>query len=167
VCNREPYSIPLAQPKKAVTQDTPDQIERACTALSIAYARAIDFRDYHALIELFTPDGSLDVGEPLHGRDAIWAALMQRPDELRSRHVISNVFIEALNADTARGVSYLTLYRHHGEASVRHGPAPLTGPAAVGHYEDRFVRLAQPDGSHQWLFQSRRLHLAFRDPAAF
>lgn len=132
-------------------------IERACTQLSIAYARAIDFRDYDAFVLLFTEDGVLDVGRPLHGRDAIRESLRHRPDELRSRHVISNVFIDALSPDEARGISYFTLYRHHGEESVRFGPVPLTGPAAVGHYEDRFVRT-----DAGWLFRSRRAQIAFR-----
>ncbi len=139
-----------------------ERIEQACTRLSIAYARAIDFRDYDAFLELFTEDAVLDVGRPLHGREAIRESLQRRPDELRSRHVVSNVFVDVLGPDDARGISYLTLYRHHGAASLRREPAPLTGPAAVGHYQDRFVRSA--DG---WLFKSRRLHLAFQDPEAF
>jgi ketosteroid isomerase-like protein len=137
-------------------------IERACTALSIAYARAVDFRDYDAFVLLFTEDATLDVGRPLHGREAIRESLRRRPDELRSRHVITNVFIDVLSPDSARGISYLTLYRHHGEESVRRGPVPLQGPAAVGHYEDRFTRT-----NAGWLFSARRAHLAFRDAAQF
>ncbi len=139
-----------------------EHIRRACTALSIAYARAIDFRDYDAFLELFTEDAVLDAGRRLDGREAIRASLRHRDDRLRSRHVISNVFIDVLSAEEARGVSYLTLYRHHGEASLGPAPAPLSGPAAVGHYEDRFVRTGA-----SWLFRARRLHLAFRDPEQF
>lgn len=138
------------------------RIERACTALSIGYARAIDFRDQDALLELFVDDATLEVGETLHGRAAIRDWLGRRPDELRSRHVVSNVFVDVLSHDEARGISYLTLYRHLGAESVRFGPAPLRGPAAVGHYEDRFVR-----GADGWRFRSRRLHLAFKNPEAF
>lgn len=137
-------------------------IERACTALSHAYARAVDFRDQDALVELFTPDAILTVGESLEGRDAIRAWIRARPDEVRSRHVISNAFVDVIDADSARGIAYLTLYRHEGPESLRHGPVPLSGPAAVGHYEDRFVRTA--DG---WRFSTRRLQLAFRDAGRF
>jgi 3-phenylpropionate/cinnamic acid dioxygenase small subunit len=145
-----------------MTEDDIASIERACTQLSIAYARAVDFRDYDAFVALFTEDATLDVGRALHGREAIRESLDRRPDELRSRHVISNVFIEVLSPHAARGISYLTLYRHHGEESVRFGPVPLHGPAAVGHYEDRFVRT-----DAGWRFGSRRAHLAFRDPDQF
>ena len=132
-------------------------IERACEALSIAYARAVDFRDYDTFVTLFTEDGELDTGTPLEGRAAIRDALSHRPDELRSRHVITNVFIDVLSATEARGISYITLYRHVGPESLKGAPVPLDGPAAVGHYEDRFVRTASG-----WLFKRRKLHLAFR-----
>lgn len=137
-------------------------IERACESLSIAYARAVDFRDYEALVGLFVSDGSLIVGRELKGQDAIRASLMSRPDALRSRHVLTNSFIDVLNAHEARGIAYLTLYRHQGDASLGAGPVDFAGPAAVGHYEDRFVET--PEG---WRFRSRRLHLAFRNPELF
>lgn len=138
------------------------RIEQACSALSISYARAIDFRDQDAFAALFADDATLHVDEPLRGREAILGFLARRPDEVRSRHVISNVFIDVLSEDEARGISYLTLYRYQGPESLRFAAVPLRGPAAVGHYEDRFVRA---DGG--WLFRSRRLHLAFKDPEAF
>ncbi|MDZ7670608.1 MAG: nuclear transport factor 2 family protein [Gammaproteobacteria bacterium] len=144
-------------------QDTDiEHIERACSALSISYARAIDFRDYDAFLELFTDDAVLDTGQPLEGLDAIRASLAGRDDRLRTRHVISNVFVDVLSTDAARGIAYLTLYRHRGDDSLRPGAVPLAGPAAVGHYEDRFART-----SEGWRFRSRRLHVAFRDPAQF
>lgn len=132
-------------------------IRDECEALSFAYARAVDFRDYDAFVELFTEDGVLEVGAPLAGRQAIRDAIMQRPDQLKSRHVLTNVFIDVQDENTARGISYLTLYRHHGPESLEPGPIEFDGPAAVGHYEDQFVRTA--DG---FRFKRRRLHLAFR-----
>jgi ketosteroid isomerase-like protein len=140
------------------TMTEQDAVVRACEQLSIAYARAVDFRDYDTLVRLFTEDGVLDVtGTPLQGRAAIAKAIFSRPDELRSRHVLTNIFIDVLGADEARGISYLTLYRHVGPESLTGAPAPLDGPAAVGHYEDRFART--PEG---WRFVRRQLHLAFR-----
>ncbi len=136
-------------------------IERACEQLSIAYARAIDFRDYDTFVRLFAIDGVMDVGQPIVGREAIAAAVSKRPDELRSRHVLTNHFVEVMDASTARGIAYLSLYRHVGPESLEAGPAPLLGPAAVGHYEDRYVL-----ENDVWRFAKRKLHLAFRKPAA-
>jgi len=143
----------MAKQKVAGERDIRDE----CEALSIAYARAVDFRDYDAFVELFAEDGVLDVGAPLEGRKAIREAIMRRPDELKSRHVLTNVFIDVQDENTARGISYLTLYRHQGPESLAPGPIEFDGPAAVGHYEDQFVRTAEG-----FRFRRRRLHLAFR-----
>ncbi|MDH3644664.1 MAG: nuclear transport factor 2 family protein [Gammaproteobacteria bacterium] len=138
-------------------------IQRDCEALSIAYARAIDFRDYDDFITLFAEDAALDLGRPMLGREAIRASISQRPDGLRSRHVISNIFIDVIDTDNARGISYLTLYRHlSDDPNPPAQPIDEALPAAVGHYQDQFVR-----ATVGWRFQSRTLHLAFRDPAAF
>ena len=139
-----------------------DEIVSACQSLSIAYARAVDFRDYDAFAELFAEDGVLDTGRPLNGKDAIAKSIKQRSDELRSRHVLTNIFIDVIDEDNARGISYLTLYRHVGKASLEVGPAPFDGPAAVGHYEDRFVRT-----DLGWRFARRKLQFAFKNDAYF
>ena len=98
-----------------------------------------------------TPAGSSRVGKPSAHRCG------SEPDVLRSRHVLTNIFIDPVDSDHARGISYLSLYRHVGEESLAAEPIPFDGPAAVGHYEDRFVRTG--DG---WRFERRVLHLAFR-----
>ena len=138
-------------------------IQHDCEALSIAYARAIDFRDYDDFVALFADDGVLDVGRSVQGREAIAKSIAKRPDTLRSRHVITNIFVDVVDADHARGISYLTLYRQVSDPSgAPREPVPSALPAAVGHYQDQFIRL-----TNGWRFQSRTLHLAFRDPAAF
>jgi SnoaL-like domain len=135
-------------------------IERECEQLMVAYARGVDFRDYDNVASLFTENGVLDVGSRMEGRAAIQAALTRRPYELRSRHVLTNLFVDVVDRDTARGICYLTLYRHVGPESLERGPVELEGPAAVGHYEDRFVRT-----SAGFRIAQRTLHLAFRSSA--
>ena len=80
--------------------------------------------------------------------------------------MITNVFVDVVDEDRARGIAYLTLYRHVADTPSIPGPgsepAANTRPAAVGHYQDQFARTA--DG---WRFKARTLHLAFRDPEAF
>ncbi|MEM8768287.1 MAG: nuclear transport factor 2 family protein [Pseudomonadota bacterium] len=141
----------------ALTSADLDAIRRACEALSIAYARAVDFRDYDTVPELFTEGGVLDTTEPVEGRAAIAARMLSRPDELRSRHVLTNIFIDVLSPTEARGISYLTLYRHIGPESLTGEPVPFEGPAAIGHYEDRFEKTDEG-----WRIQRRKLHFAFR-----
>ena len=133
------------------------EIERACERLSIAYAHHVDFKDYDAYVELFADDCRLDLGTVIEGKAAIRAWLAQRPERLRSRHVFTNILIEVVDADHARGITYLTLYRHIGDESLSNDPIDFAGPAGVGHYEDEFVRTAAG-----WRFASRRVHIAFR-----
>jgi hypothetical protein len=74
--------------------------------------------------------------------------------------VISNIYVDVIDEHQARGIAYLTLYRHIGPETL--ATRQVCSPAAVGHYEDRFEKL---DG--QWLFARRKLHLAFRNPEFF
>ena len=138
------------------------EIERACEQLSIAYARHVDFKEYDRFVELFTEDGYLDAGGALEGRAAIRRWLAQRSDRLRSRHVFTHISVEVIDADHARGITYLSLYRHVGDESLADDPIALAGPAAVGHYEDEFVRT--PSG---WRIARRVLRMAFLRADAF
>jgi hypothetical protein len=135
-------------------------IERACERLSVAYARAVDFRDYDAFVELFADDACLELGMRLEGKDAIRRSMEARAEDIRTRHVLTNIFVEAQDSSHARGTVYLTLYRHIGLDSMRDAPVPSTLPTAVGHYDDAYVLTAAG-----WRFQTRTLHVAFRNPA--
>lgn len=134
-------------------------IERACEQLSVAYARAVDFREYDSFVELFDNDALLDLGMRLEGKAAIRESMKMRGSDIRTRHVLTNIFIEVQDSLHARGISYLTLYRHVGAASARNAPVPSILPTAIGHYEDTFVKT--PAG---WRFKTRTLHVAFRNP---
>ena len=81
----------------SLSQSERDDIERSCRRLSIAYARGVDLEDYDLVADCFTQDGELDTGRPLNGREVIRGALKQRPDTLRSRHVLTNIFIEGIH----------------------------------------------------------------------
>ena len=77
-------------------------IERACEQLSVAYARAVDFRDYDAFVELFANDALLDLGMQIEGKQAIRESMQKRSDEIRSRHVLTNISIEVQDSQHAR-----------------------------------------------------------------
>ena len=144
-----------------------DDIERmmiqdACAALSIAYARHVDFAEYDECAELFADDGYLNAGGPLEGREKIRKGMHRRSAKLRSRHVLTNIHIDVLDADHARGISYLTLFRHIGEESLQSDPVEFDAPAAVGHYADDFVRTEEG-----WKIARRVLELAFRNSSKF
>ena len=74
------------EPTQTLDPTRARDIRDECEALSIAYARAVDFRDYDSFVELFAEDGELDTGAPLIGRESIKKALGRRPDELVLAH---------------------------------------------------------------------------------
>lgn len=137
-------------------------IELACSRLSILYARMVDFKTYELVDEIFSEDALLDAGGPLQGRDKIRRGMERRNPKLRSRHILTNIFIDVIDAEHARGTSYLSLYRHIGDESLEDKPIEFAGPAAVGEYQDEFVKTAGG-----WRIASRVLHMQFIRAAAF
>ena len=135
------------------------EIEWECEKLSIAYARYVDYKEYDKFVQLFAPDGVLTLtGKPIVGHEKLIKSFDYRPDSLRSRHVLTNIYTHASDENHAEGISYLTLYRHPGEDIEGNdsGPRDITGPSAIGHYADKFIKTE--DG---WRFASRSLHFAF------
>jgi len=137
-------------------------IQRECEALSIDYARHLDFKNYDAFIDLFTDDLHLDAGGPIDGKEHLRRAMARRPDSLRSSHVLTNIHVDVLDSVSATGIAYLSLYRHIGAESELPEPVEFSAPAAVGHYTDKFVRT-----SEGFRIASRVLSFAFRNSAKF
>jgi len=118
------------------------------------HAWLIDHGEAGAVGKLFAEDGALyGIGPDKIGRAAIaeWGRQRAAMTERRSRHLQSNILIEPVARDAARGWVALTLYRHDGP-----GEGSAT-PLLVAEYADRYVR--EPDGS--WLFAERRLAVLF------
>ena len=137
-------------------------IERVCEKLSIAYAHHLDFQRCAEFADLFAQDGILDVNGEVAGREAIAKAMHSRSPKIHSRHVLTNILIDVIDHAKARGISYLSLYRHIGEESLNDKVIAMSATSAVGHYSDEFVPT-----NEGWRFAKRSLSLAFRDPTAF
>jgi 3-phenylpropionate/cinnamic acid dioxygenase small subunit len=121
-----------------------EAIERECARLVLRSLRAFDERDWTGYSQLFTEDGVFvranAPAEPLLGREAIRRALAQRPASRVTRHLCTNLEIDVLDEERARGFCYLLLYA--GDASQ---PEAVLGRAAdgvqrLGEYRDTFVR---------------------------
>jgi hypothetical protein len=118
------------------------------------HAWLIDHGEADKVGELFTEGGALHgIGPDKVGRAAIteWGRQRAAMTERRSRHVQSNILIEPVAPDAARGWVALTLYRHDGP-----GEGSAT-PLLIAEYADRYAR--EPDGT--WLFAERRLTVLF------
>lgn len=135
---------------------TRNLIEQACVRLIVEYTHLVDHGEAARIADLFTDDGTC---MSAHGRPAIRKFLQARQDNAgrMSRHVCTNTHVDVMDETSARGVTYLTLYRHDGEPGPR--VAPLLGPTLLGEYRDSF-ELAS-DG---WRFKRRELVIDFLAP---
>jgi hypothetical protein len=125
-------------------------IEEECRKLVLRFAKYNDDWDHEALAALFVEDSTfarpLDPDLPYYGRDRIHAIFRDRKPRL-TRHVMTNILIDVVSADEARGSSYVTMLSS--PDPDRKWPLPGEG-IFVGTFDDVFVRTE--DG---WKFKSR------------
>ncbi len=125
-------------------EDAAAAIERACARLVLWSIRAFDEKEWMVYAQLFTEDGVFvranQPDEPLVGREAIRDALAARPAGRLTRHLCTNIEVDVIDAEHARGFCYLLLYA--GDASQPESPAgrPADDVQRVGEYRDTFVR---------------------------
>jgi len=137
-------------------------IERACTRLVTDYSRFVDFGEAERIADLFTAGGRWEGPDVvMDGRDAIRAGFARRAGVTRrtSRHVVTNLAIDVVDAERATALCYLINYRHDNDGPALL-PAPAGVPKYVGEYHDRFERTAEG-----WRFAERRFSLAFLRPS--
>jgi SnoaL-like domain len=119
------------------------EIERACERVIYAYSRALDLGDMSGAADFFAENGSM--ARPMapsvliQGREAIRAALLTRPKTLLTKHLATNVMIDVLSSEEARGLSYLTMISTTPPVGVD-PPYVTAGPLYFGEFADRFVR---------------------------
>ncbi|MCB2044612.1 MAG: nuclear transport factor 2 family protein [Novosphingobium sp.] len=124
------------------------QDEREIAAVLIAYASAIDQRDWRLLHSIFTYDCDVDYGSfgKWHGAKALTEHLKRSHAELgASLHRISNIGISALDGIVhARSYVDAVLTPMNPGGPLHHG---------VGYYDDQFTR-----SGNGWQIARRRFH---------
>jgi SnoaL-like domain len=130
------------------------EIERACERIVYAYSRALDMGDMSAAADFFAENGSMArpmaPEQVIRGRETIRAALLTRPRTLLTKHLATNVMIDVLSRDEARGLSYLTMISTTPPGDTV-APYVSAGPVYFGEFKDRFLR----EGG-EWKFLERR-----------
>ena len=92
---------------------------------------ALDVSDYARLVSLFEPDGSLlRQGELLKGRQDITQAMNKRSATQRTRHVISNGFVESHASGLQHLVAYMTAYRFD-DGALHEGSVAISRPLRI------------------------------------
>jgi hypothetical protein len=112
-----------------------------CSQTVLRLFDAMDALRYDDVAAAFTPDGVWHrAGKALRGREAIIAAMNERPRDRRVRHVITNVLVDVHDESNASGRCYVTAYA--GPLSAE--PALINAPWLMLTATHAFV--ATPDG---------------------
>ena len=143
-------------PNLTLTNLAPSGVKEACTSLSIAFANAVDSRNYPRVLEVFTEDAVLQRwDQDFVGRDGIAGMLNARPVDVQTRHICSNIEISQQSDNEATGITYFVFFRGIGDANQT---LPLGNPNLVGEYHDRFQFTDKG-----WRIAHRRIKLVFCD----
>ncbi|HEY3696136.1 nuclear transport factor 2 family protein [Phenylobacterium sp.] len=133
-----------------MTEEERRAIEQDCARLVIAYHVYVDNYDHEKVLSLFAEHAVVDhaVVGMIRGKAALAAYFDAKDTSTVAQHVMTNVLIDVIDDDHARGTAYWTAYISPAAAL----PAPMSGPAALGSYQDTFIRT--PAG---WKFHTRRV----------
>jgi hypothetical protein len=129
-----------------------------CRAQVADYAYYWDHNDADGMAGVFTPDATLTLGDQTFtGPEAIVGRMQAREAGSVIRHLMTTVHVERTGADSARGVSYVSIYMGR---QPDQGLTSVDGFALMGEYHDTF---AVNDGDCR--IAERRLVPVLRRPA--
>lgn len=112
-------------------------IRDACRRLIAEFVWHVDRNDYHALVELFAPDGVFErPGAIMVGRQAILAAMELRSRDRLTRHFCTDPIIDIVSPTAANGRCYVSL---QSAPRAERGDQSGMRVTLVGEYHDRFV----------------------------
>ena len=120
------------------------QIER----IIYLFFRYLDDQQYDELAALFAPEGVWHrAGKALRGPNGVREAMAQRPAGFTTRHIITNIVIDATSSNHVHASYYMTVFMHEG-AERATKQVPLELPLHVSVFDQTFIR----SGSG-WLIQ--------------
>lgn len=129
------------------------EIERECERLIAQYCHFVDHGEAARIADLFTEDGTWrNINVSMDGRDGIRTGFMKRQNNQgrMSRHVCTNTLIDVISETEAKGVVYMSLYFHDGEAGRETSPTDCL--QKLGEYQDRYVKTDEG-----WKFATREV----------
>ena len=132
-----------------MTDEERRAIEQDCHRLVVAFHIYTDDYDHQKVLALFTDDAIVEhcVVGVLRGKGELAAYFDAKDNTSIFQHVTTNVLIDVIDENHARGSSYWTTYISPATAL----PAKMAGPTSVGRNDDTFIRT--PAG---WKFETRR-----------
>ena len=141
-----------------------ERVERACTRLIHEYAAKLDGGRADTLWELFTDDGVWEMPgrHTFRGRPELrqLAPDLLGDDARITMHLCTNVVVDVVAANTARGHCYFVNHRaDFATVEAVQRPSWNTVPRYVGEYSDTFARM-----NGRWLISRRVIRVNFAVP---
>ncbi len=134
----------LTTPSRPAENSVHHEIER----IIYLFFRYLDDQRYDELSALFAPQGIWHrAGKTLLGPKGVREAMEQRPVGFTTRHLITNIVVDAVSTDEVHASYYMTVFVHEGAERAK-GAVPLKLPLHVSVFDQRFVR-----SGGQWLIQ--------------
>lgn len=131
-------------------------VEQLCSRLIYDYAYYVDHWMADEVAELFVSQGCWKSSQfVLRSQTEIREFQKNRPRNVVSRHLCTNIRVHSLSASRAEADSYVTLYR--GPVGDT-GASPNIAVALMGEFRDLFVLT-----DVGWRFAERELRLSFED----
>lgn len=126
-------------------------IKSACSELIVRAVNCADQHNARGFADCFALDASLSRpgGQPIAGREAIYATYAQRPAERLTRHLITNTLLEVVSPQQVKAVSYAMVVAgsHHDELTPKGRKA---SSCQIGEFHDTLVLT-----SEGWRIQTR------------
>jgi hypothetical protein len=131
---------------------------QACQDVVLRFMGLFDMRAWAEMTQHVTPD--LEWQRPdltIRGVAHMLETLSATPNNVRVRHVITNMRTTLNSSGRSVVDSYFTVYRLGGTTAEIGTPVLLDGPVSVGRYRDELVLI---DGS--WRIASKITNIDFR-----
>jgi SnoaL-like domain len=140
----------IEKDKRGIEMSAADQFGTDTAAVTGEVERAIhlffrhlDDNDYEALTALMTADGLWHrQGKELRGRPMVMEAMQARPLGLVTRHIVSNLLVEATDRNHADASVYLTVFAHTADPAAK-PPYPMALPNLLAVYRIELLRQAE------------------------
>ncbi len=129
-----------------------------CQDVVLRFMGCFDARDWEQMMQCVTPDVVWQRPDrKISGLEQLRQTLHASPDNVRVRHIITNLRPSVTSATSLEIHSYFSVFRVIGIAPDSNEPAPCEGPVSVGRYRDVLV---QTQGG--WRIASKETHVDFR-----
>ena len=140
-------------------RDLEREIESECQRLVHRYYHHVDHYEYEQAVALFTPDVDwIALGVKLDGRDEILQGLYGGLGAGTIRHVLSNIVVDVIDENHAKGRVYGTLYSSPDIRSDQHdGLIAFEGPTQIVDGRDEYTRTDEG-----WRISKRRGNAVFK-----